>query len=415
MYNSKLINTETMLTPRKIKLENIHYKFPDEEADNVHSFIQHNETVPSLHKICGSFLYEEVLDFIKEYFASKKEELLQEWELDDEYYRAASFKVFHNGKYMFVRIKKSFVSTETDYVLGAKKKKYKDPKWGWLITGEIEILYDFAAGKPTDFINKFKKLELEDNNEHNKIGLICQDSDGSLYTKDFPTMKVEADFDLELHYGTGFQKFHDITIKRIDDSEKGIILFHGTPGTGKTTYIRRLIRDLMKRSKKVIYLPNNMVDLLGTPSFNNFLLECVEDGIEEGNKKGLLMIIEDAEKVLLKRETNPYGSSGVSNILNATDGILNDFLNIQVLCTFNCSIDEIDTAILRKKRAISIKEFAKLSKEDSQKLIDSLELDYAATDEMTLSDIYSIQQEADDEILLGKKKKEKTVGFSLKK
>jgi hypothetical protein len=404
-----------MLNPRQFNLQGIHYKFPEEDPDNLHSFIQHNQCTPSLHKVCGPFLYNEVIDLMKNYFKEKNVELLQEWEMDDDYYKSCSFKAYVDNKYIFLRVKKSYIGNDTDYIIKSSKKKFKDPKHGWLLTAEVEILFDFPTGKPQELIDKIKKLELMVNNEHNKIGLICQDSDGHLYTKDFPLLKDDFDFDLDLHYGTGFSKFHEITTKRIDDSEKGIILLHGTPGTGKSFYIRRLIRDLMRRNKKILYMPNNMVDLLGTPGFNNFLLDYVEDAIEEGNRKGLLMIIEDAEKVLLKRESNPYGGSGVSNILNSTDGILNDFLSIQILATFNTNIENIDEAIMRKKRAISIKEFGKLNKEDAQRLIDHLQIDFKAEEDMCLADIYSIKQEEEDKILLGDKDKNKTkpMGFGL--
>lgn len=402
--------SKDFLKQREINLEKIHYKFPEEDPDTIHSFIQHNGTTPSLHKVCGPFIYNEVIDVIKTYYEGK--DFVQEWELDDDYNKSSSFRAFADGKYIFLKIKKSYLASDTDYLITSKKNKFKDKKYGWLLTSEVEIFFDFPTGKPQDLIDKLKKLELELNNEHNKIGLICQDSDGGLYTKDFPLLKNDFDFDLNLHYGSGFSTFHDITIKRIDDSEKGIILLHGTPGTGKSYYIRRLIRDLMRRNKKILYLPNNIVDLLGTPHFNNFLLDFVDDAIESGNRKGLLMVIEDAEKVLLKRESNPYGGSGVSNILNSTDGILNDFLNIQILATFNTSIENIDEAILRKKRAISVKEFGKLSIEDSQKLIDSLKLNYTATEEMCLADIYSIKQEEEDKILLSDTKKKNTsLGF----
>lgn len=404
------------LSTRRIDLSDLNYKFPEEDPDNIHAFIQTNGTVPSVSKVCGPFIYDEVLEVINSHYDGKQ--FIQEWEMDDEYYKSSSFRVESapGEKHIFIKIKKSYVGSDSDYILTGKKKKYKDSKYGWLLTSEVEILYDFQSGKPQELINKINKIALELNNDHNKIGLICQDTDGGLYTKDFPMIKTDFSFDLDLHYGQGFTKFHDITIKRIDESEKGIILFHGDPGTGKTTYIRRLVRDLMRRNKKIIYLPNNIVDLLGTPSFNNFLLDYVEDSLEEGNKKGLLMIIEDAEKVLMKRETNPYGGSGVSNILNSTDGILNDFLNIQILCTFNCNISEIDSAILRKKRAISVKEFGKLSIEDSQRLIDHLNIKHAADEELALSDIYSLQQEEEDKVLFAdKNKKTKSMGFGIGK
>ena len=406
-----------MLNTRTINLEKVNYKFTEEDPDNIHAFIQQTGKLPSVYKVCGSaYLYNEVIEVIKKHFDDTKQELIQEWELEDEYYRSSSYKAcLSNGSFILLKVKKSYLGNESDYIFPAKKKKYKDSKFGWVLTHEVEILYSFESGKPQELIDKISKIELELNNEHNKIGLICQDSDGTLYTKDFPLMKTDFDFDLDLHYGKGFTNFHDIMTKRIDNSEKGIILFHGTAGSGKTFYIRRLVRDLMRRNKKIIYLPNNIVDLLGTPSFNNFLLEYVEDSVEEGNSKGLLMIIEDAEKVLLKRETNPYGGSGVSNILNSTDGILNDFLSIQILATFNCSIEAIDEAILRKKRAISVKEFGKLSKEDSQNLIDHLKLDYKAEDDMCLADIYSIKQEEEDKVLFADNKKNKPMGFGLGK
>ena len=60
-----------------------------------------------------------------------------------------------------------------------------------------------------------------------------------------------------------------------------------------------------------------------------------------------ILIIEDAERVISDRESN--GSpAGVSNILNLTDGILGDCLNIQVIATFNMKREKIDQALLRK-------------------------------------------------------------------
>lgn len=195
-------------------------------------------------------------------------------------------------------------------------------------------------------------------------------------------------------------------------SDNGRYLMHDFIVTHNSFYIKRLCKDLFKVDKKILYLPNNMVDNIGTPSFNNFLLDWADDNIESKTKKGILIIIEDAERVLLKREGNPYGADGVSNILNSTDGILNDFLNIQVLATFNTSLDKIDDAIMRKKRALAIREFKKLTIEESQKLIDHLEADSTATEAMSLADIFSITEEDEDATLFSDKKKDKKgIGF----
>ena len=105
-----------------------------------------------------------------------------------------------------------------------------------------------------------------------------------------------------------------------------------------------------------------------------------------------ILIIEDAERVISDRETNG-SSAGVSNILNLTDGILGDCLNIQVLATFNMKKEKIDKALLRKGRLIAEHKFDKLSIDDTNKLLKHLEKDYVATESMCLADIYNIDVE----------------------
>ena len=41
--------------------------------------------------------------------------------------------------------------------------------------------------------------------------------------------------DLDLNYGAGFEKFHNELMHRFNTSTKGLVLFHGLPGTGKRT------------------------------------------------------------------------------------------------------------------------------------------------------------------------------------
>src|ERR1017187_4289451 len=50
--------------------------------------------------------------------------------------------------------------------------------------------------------------------------------------------------DLDINYGYGFTKFHKELMGRFNRSSKGLVLFHGLPGTGKTYYIRHLLREM---------------------------------------------------------------------------------------------------------------------------------------------------------------------------
>jgi SpoVK/Ycf46/Vps4 family AAA+-type ATPase len=116
-------------------------------------------------------------------------------------------------------------------------------------------------------------------------------------------------------------------------------------------------------------------DLL-KPSFISFLLQ----------NKNSVLIIEDAEKVVVSRD-NVSEDSIVSTILQLTDGLFSDFLNIKILCTFNTDIDRIDKALLRKGRMIAKYNFTPLSAEKTEQLAKKLGHD-SVRGSLTLADIF---------------------------
>lgn len=189
------------------------------------------------------------------------------------------------------------------------------------------------------------------------------------------------DVDIELNYGSEFVNLHNTIIKRLNTkNDKGIILFHGDPGTGKTSYIKYLTRLITE--KEILFIPPSMAESLSEPSIIPFLME----------HKNSILIIEDAEKVISDRALN--GSSvGVSNILNITDGILGDCVNIQIIATFNMKREKIDNALLRKGRLICEHKFEPLSVEDSNKLLKHLGKEKTVDKPTTLADIYNIDEE----------------------
>ena len=169
------------------------------------------------------------------------------------------------------------------------------------------------------------------------------------------------------------------TIQGKNDNNAKLVLLHGLAGTGKTTYLKYLAHEL---GKKVLFLPPVMAESIVNPDFVPFLME----------NKDCVLIIEDAEKVIGDRKDS--GSSvGVSNLLNLSDGILGDILNIHVIATFNMDKEKIDSALLRKGRLIAEHKFDKLNVEDTNILIKHLGMDNVVGEEMTLADIYNINTE----------------------
>lgn len=197
--------------------------------------------------------------------------------------------------------------------------------------------------------------------------------------------------DIKINYNNDFYKEHENICERLNKkNDHGLVLLHGQPGTGKTTYIRSLTGFV---DKQIIYLPPDLAYELATPSFISFLI----------NYPNSILVIEDAETIIKQRSNG--GSGVVSNLLNLTDGLLSDCLNIQIVCTFNCNVDKIDSALLRKGRLISLYEFKKLEMSKAQKLINHLGLNYQATEDMSLAEIYNLNEKSYEE------SKRKSVGF----
>jgi hypothetical protein len=201
--------------------------------------------------------------------------------------------------------------------------------------------------------------------------------EGAFYTEDVSTGDFQSVNVNEL-YNNDFAEIDSIVTQSMNKKESGIILFHGEPGTGKTTYIKNLICRF--KDKDFIFIQNDFVKDLLKPSFVTFLLQ----------NKDSVLIIEDAERVVVSRD-HSTDASVVSTILQLTDGLFSDFLNIKIICTFNTDIDRIDKALLRKGRMIAKYNFMRLSPEKTAALAKRLGYD-DVTGSLTLADIFGYEK-----------------------
>jgi hypothetical protein len=244
----------------------------------------------------------------------------------------------------------------------------------------VEFLYDCSYSENIEDFIDFEKLKtFEVEKKKSNISLVKVDAGGHLDSEEF-FLNVPS-IDLALNYGGSFLKVHNLIEDRLNkDYDKGIILLHGDPGTGKTSYIKYLTSLI--RTKNILFIPPSMAESLSEPSIIPFLMEY----------KNSILIIEDAEKVISDREFNG-SSAGVSNILNLTDGILGDCLGIQIVATFNMKREKIDPALLRKGRLIAEHKFEKLNVNETNKLLEHLKKDFSSKESMCLADIYNIDSE----------------------
>jgi len=208
-----------------------------------------------------------------------------------------------------------------------------------------------------------------------EISLLVSTSYG-LDTKELKITKPQLK--IEDNYNDDFLEVHKIIHKRLNSkNDKGLVLLHGKPGTGKTSYIRYLVGSVRK---KVIFLPPNLAAAITNPDLLSVL-------IDEPNS---IFVIEDAENIITDREIE--GNSPVSALLNLSDGLLSDCLNIQIICSFNTDLSKVDNALLRKGRLIAKYEFKELAADKAQQLSNKLGFDAVIDRPMNLTDIYNQQE-----------------------
>lgn len=221
-------------------------------------------------------------------------------------------------------------------------------------------------------LKKFRRREKKKEFELNLISVIGNNF--SLKSIDVKKTRLN----LDLYYEDEFLETDKIIRERLNrNKDKGIVLLHGLPGTGKTTYLRYLIGKVKKR---VMFVPPSVAGNITNPEFMNLLLEYPNS----------ILIIEDAENIIMDRQIT--GSSAVSNLLNISDGLLGDCLNTQIICTFNMPISKIDTALTRKGRLIAKYHFGKLSVAKAQQLSDKMKLGVFVTEPMSLAELFNTHE-----------------------
>ena len=254
----------------------------------------------------------------------------------------------------------------------------------------ISIYYKPGTTPPVKDFDKF----LFEEKLNSVIHTIFRDEHGGIVFEPFETIVPEG-YSVEKYYTKDFQPIHKHIVENLQKNESGLYLFHGEPGTGKTTYIKYLA-SVLKRD--IIYVPVAFIDSLVDPSFLPALLK----------KRHSVLVIEDAEKALLAREPGD-SSSLVSAILNITDGIMGNVFSISVIATYNSPRTGIDKALLRKGRLKGEHKFDKLPVEQVQKILDDNKINFTAKETMSLAEIFNTQEP--DSLTTKSLVEEKRMGF----
>ena len=199
--------------------------------------------------------------------------------------------------------------------------------------------------------NVVEKYIKKYNQDNDKVKCYAIVKDPDMYLNDFD-IELDGDLDYDM-YNEGFEEVHKRIVHSIEKDKNGLYLLYGKPGTGKSTYIRHLIKECGTEDRKFIYVPCKLFDALTDPTSLNFLMR----------NRGNVFIIEDCENLVTVDDD--IRSDGITDLLNMTDGLLSDALNIKIICTFNTDYEKID----EEDRIEALAQFLGLDEEEKEETI----------------------------------------------
>lgn len=119
-----------------------------------------------------------------------------------------------------------------------------------------------------------------------------------------------------------------------------LTILDGPPGTGKSFLVKAAINDL--GDIPLLIIPSHLTAALQGPDLLGALLD------EKEEDTPMVILLEDADECLTPR--GPDNMSMISTILNFTDGLFGDALDIRIIATTNAEIDKLEPALMRPGR-----------------------------------------------------------------
>ena len=154
------------------------------------------------------------------------------------------------------------------------------------------------------------------------------------------TEKIETEVKKENY---PFIKDIDKLIEDYSNSKASILFLVGSPGTGKTRFIRYLLSKMYDDDESYIYYTSDKTVIEHGGIFTNFLQNSAS-----------IMVLEDFDFHLNSRKE---GNTVMYHLLGLSDGLIQSFNKKIIISTNLSNLQNIDEAVKRKGRCFDILDF----------------------------------------------------------
>ena len=148
---------------------------------------------------------------------------------------------------------------------------------------------------------------------------------------------------------------------RDEDSSSGrLIVWHGAPGTGKTTAIRALAHAWSSWCAPELFMDPEIA--FEDPSYLSEVIAHSDGAYEDddGAPRWRLLIAEDADRYV-RADTQSRDNAGLDRLLNVADGILGQGTRLLILLTTNSELETLHPALVRPGRCLAVTDFRRFN------------------------------------------------------
>lgn len=150
----------------------------------------------------------------------------------------------------------------------------------------------------------------------------------------------------------------DQMLQSLREGLQRIHVWHGPPGTGKTSAVRTIAQDFSDVLEVHVVMDPEQLLKGGVAYMMQIISGCKQ------TDKQYLLVLEDAGQMVTEQAGQQHGEA-LSRLLNLTDGILGQNAKISVLITTNEDIGKLHPALLRAGRCGSQIDFCAFTREQA--------------------------------------------------